>query len=256
MRKSIFVSVAFFVATAVGWAVIIAGGRDAAVNEAPAATPLPLQDTLGAGVDWAPLPACGEWAEVSAGLFDRYGPEAADATLAYTCGSGSVRDVMPSSRRGPLRGNRCSFWCERAHPLPKRADGEPHGWCCEMNGDSCAWTDGHAALTVVPLAGRNTTAYSPCARPGEREVECKPNMLDTAMMLDTDGSGRCSQICLPPGLWKVAVRHGVTNGTCAAEGRTEYVYSTAKAGVKFNVYARPAEAAGAGAGAAISRPAA
>ena len=51
--------------------------------------------------------------------------------------------------------------------------------------------------------------------------------------------GLCSQICLPPGLWGVAQKHGVTNGTCAGAGFTVFQYATSQAGVQYNVYAAP-----------------
>ncbi|KAG8465728.1 hypothetical protein KFE25_005298 [Diacronema lutheri] len=214
-----------------------AHGADAGPPDVSAATAM-LGQTLGQ----APR-ECGEWGTVPAETLATYqeaNPPSAHAILAYMCARERTREEMPPPSKGAITAKACRNWCEKEHKPPKSAKDVLTGWCCELrNETSCAWTDGKPALTQLPLSAAGASAFEPCPPAGQTEYRCSDNALTDAMALDGDAVGLCSQICLPPSLWKVAQRHGVTQGTCAEHGMTAFRYVASRAGVKYNVYAVP-----------------
>lgn len=167
--------------------------------------------------------------------------------VGYACSGGKRRAVMPRpipERKSPVSPEDCETFCS----------GKVGEGCCEQapdprtGGGVCSWVPGGELVATLPSASsaQPATAFVPCAEApaalgashSPTELVCPADRLQTAMKLNGDGPGLCSQICLPKQLWGAAQRHGVTEGTCKEEGYTHFDYSSSSTGVPYNCYSK------------------
>ncbi|KAJ1628783.1 hypothetical protein T492DRAFT_1015643 [Pavlovales sp. CCMP2436] len=209
-------------------------------------------------------PTCGKWTLVTGDP---------GAAFEYKCASGSVSDKMPvrpRTRSAVITRDACQAWCQSAHPVKGGASS-----CCELSisadGDHCSWSDGKAEPTDNEGANQATSVITSCAsgsvnsnpistpQPGEmhtldrrypEKYECEDDgkkLFDAIGPLECGKPGDCgpnsdcccSQIYLPKGLWNIAQKYGVTQGTCSEKGWTVFAWHGNHAGVHYNVFGNP-----------------
>mmetsp|Transcript_26553 Transcript_26553/g.65570 ORF Transcript_26553/g.65570 Transcript_26553/m.65570 type:complete len:453 (+) Transcript_26553:52-1410(+) len=90
--------------------------------------------------------------------------------------------------------------------------------------------------TMAWAEDRNTGLTASREEQHDKPVVCKTGTMSDAMALNGDGPGLCSQVCLPPGLLNIAIKHGITIGTCATNGFKTFKYATSKSNIAYNVY--------------------
>lgn len=78
-------------------------------------------------------------------------------------------------------------------------------------------------------AGLDGIGFSP-----SEHMECAPEAL--AFVMQGEGFGTCSQLCVSAQLWPTARRFGARRGTCAQNGCPDYLVSRKQAGMPFDLY--------------------
>jgi len=230
-----------------------------AVSASPALDARAFRAQLAAG------PTCSKWTLLTGDL---------GAAFEYKCASGSVSDKMmasPSTRSAVITRDACQAWCQSAHLVTEGASS-----CCELSisadGDHCTWSDGIAEPTDNEGANRATSVITSCASGSvnsnsistfqtggmhtladkryPEEYECEDDgkkLFDAIGPFECGTPGDCgpnsdcccSQIYLPKGLWNIAQKYGVTQGTCSEKGWTVFAWQGVHAGVHYNVFGNP-----------------
>jgi len=168
------------------------------------------------------------------------------------CSSGHNWEEMPAPRSSalqPVNNHSCAAWC-RSKGCYGCCAAEPVG---HGRGERCTWCDGTAVVPwVKPREGAETRVIPFC--PGDQEGQgpvapaisrswrawrdrpCPDGSVEDAMVLDGEGPGMCSQVCLPLWLWPEAQRHGVRRGSCRAQGYALFHFWYKTCGVMYAVF--------------------
>jgi hypothetical protein len=219
---------------------------------------------------------CNSWTALAQADYGEEGENG--AAFEYKCAGGSVSDKMPTSTRAVITRSSCQSWCQplldaaagsSCCELSYSADGDHCTWSdgkAEPTDNeaanratsvltSCASrrtaeaASGSAANSNSVSNSRAAEVHASADKRYEDEYVCEDDgkkLLDAIGPFDCGTPGDCgtsecccSQVYLPKGLWKIAQKYGVTQGSCADKGWTIFAWQGVHAGVHYNVYGNP-----------------